>query len=146
MGTDAPGPQPGVTAPHAYNRLPVLHVPWMPPETTASTIAAAQRRWLLHSIRQGAGLFVVFELLVSPLGLFPFMVAAMVGTVVGYAWERLSLGQVGAPALAMAASFVHQALMLNSGGGSIIAILLAPLVIGSASSWLGIRRDMRPFD
>jgi len=121
-------------------------LPWMPLGTTPSTIAAAQRRWLLQSIGYGAGLFVVFELLVSAPDLTKFALAAVVGSGVGFVWERLSLGQVGAPLFAMAASFGHQLLLLNAGRGSPLGILFAPLVIGCAGSWLGLRRDMRPYD
>lgn len=120
---------------------------WRTEGDQLSAIHEAERRYRVQSIAQGGGLFAVVELFLTFTApdLARLLVATLVGAAVGWLWHKLEAGQVAAPVIAMVASTLQQLVWLNVAAGSVVPFLFGPFILGSASLWLGMRRDTRPY-
>lgn len=119
---------------------------WRREDEQLAAIGAADVARRKVTVAQGCALFAGVELCVSPPDFARYLVAALVGAAVGWLWNRIEAGQVAAPAIAMVASVLQQLVWLNLAVGSPLAVLCAPVLLGCASAWLGMRRDTRHYD
>lgn len=118
---------------------------WRADSEQLSAIHEAEGRHRVRSIAQGCALFAGVELSLTTPDLARLFVATLVGAAVGWLWHRVQAGQVSAPGIAMAASILHQLTWLGVAAGSPVPFLFSPFILGSASVWLGMRRDMRHY-
>jgi hypothetical protein len=109
------------------------------------TVRLRERR--KHAWIEGAAVFASTELLFAPFGFARILLGALVGWGVGEAWSRTSAGQLLTPLVAIVAFGGVQVLWwLGFGAGNLWTSICGTLFVGVASSYIGLRREQRPFE